>query len=123
MNNEEKILHKLEEHDERFDAQDKAIDLLAKKMLEHDGRFDSHDKRFDNHERAIDVLAKKAMEHDTRFDQLEKKVDDSTAQILQNQDEMITILRDLQEEIPAISHAVARHDKDITKIKEVLKIA
>ena len=103
MNNEEKILHKLEEHDERFDAQDKAIDLLAKKMLEHDGRFDSHDKRFDNHERAIDVLAKKAMEHDTRFDQLEKKVDDSTAQILQNQDEMITILRDLQEEIPAIS--------------------
>jgi len=132
MTNEDKIIQKLEAHDKRFDVhdasfdnQDKAIDLLAKKMLEHDGRFDSHDKKFDKQEQAIDMLAKKAMEHDSRFDELatKKEFNEFKDQVLEGQDEIVTILQGIQQEIPSMAHAITRHDKDITKIKEILKIA
>lgn len=109
--NEDKIIQKLEEHDKRFDAYDK--------------RFDEHDRRFDEQDRRLDMLAKKAIEHDARFDELVTKneFNDFKDEVLSGQDEMLTILQNLQQEIPAIAHAVTRHDKDISRIKEHLDIA
>ena len=108
MNNEEKIIRKLEEHDKRFDT--------------YDRRFDENDKRFDEHEKRLDLLASKAMEHDERFDRLEKKVDNLAKNTDEGQDEILTILRRIETETISSSHAIVRHDKDIIRIKEKLSL-
>jgi len=104
--NEEKIIGKLEEHDKRFDAHDKQLDLLAAKALEHDKRFDVIEKRFD--------------EHDKRFDGLEAKVGNVEKlcdRVLTALDANSALLRDIRQEQLATSATLTRHDERITKLE------
>ena len=53
MNNEEKIIKKLEDHDKKF--------------IEHDKRFDGVDKR-------LDKISNKLIEHDNRLNNIEENM-------------------------------------------------
>ena len=68
--------------------QQEQLDLLAKKALEHDERFDEHDKRFD-------------------------KIEKLSRDILSLQDQTLTLLRKQEVEQVSISTAKVRHDKAI----------
>jgi len=100
MNNDEKIVQKLIEHDQRFNSIDKHLDSI-------DQRFNSMDRYFGKSESDF-----------TEFKH----------QTLSTQDEMLTILRRLDEErvftsawIQRIEKEVEEHTKEIARIKEVLK--
>lgn len=101
MNNEERIIEKLEEHDKRFN--------------EHDKRFDEHDKRFD-------VIAQKLDEHDKRFESLEYKLDTLGEKVLTSQDEILSMVRRVDQERVFTTAWVKRIEDDIRKIKTELKI-
>ena len=108
------------------------LDLLAKKALEHDGRFDKHDKRFDAIDRRFDTHDKKFEGIDKRFDGQDKRLDEHGKQIetlqssveefkkqtLKGQDEMLTILRRLDEERVTADSWLEKLDKDVRQLKK-----
>ena len=71
MNNEDKILKKLENHDEKFKDHDEKFDKIDKRFDEVDKRFDEVGKRFDKVEDTLDLLATKVLEHDDRLERIE----------------------------------------------------
>lgn len=75
-------------------------------------------------------IVNKLLEHDERFEVLERKIDQSHQELLQGQDEMMAILRRLDQErvfttewIKRIEGEVEKHQGEIIKIKQVLKIS
>lgn len=115
MNNEEKIVQKLIQHDQRFDSMDQRFDSVDKRLDSMDQRFDSVDRRLDSMDR--------------RFDKSESDFTEFKHQTLSIQDEMLTILRRLDEErvftsawIQRIEKEVEEHTKEIARIKEVLRV-
>ena len=82
---------------------------IREKFAEHDGQFAA--------------VQKKLAEHDGRFDSVERKMDDLEKKVLASQDEIITILRKVDEELVSVSSIVIRHEKRITRIEEKIGIA
>lgn len=77
-----------------------------------------------------DRVIKKLLEHDRRFDEMAVDFKDFKNQVFTAQDEMLTILRRLDEErvftaawLNRIEKEVEEHKKEISKIKEHLKIS
>lgn len=114
---EDKILQKLIDHDQRFDEIDMRFEDVYTRFDEHDQRFDKHDKKFDQ------VIAK-LIEHDERLDQMVTKTafNSFRNEMLTGQDKIITILKRLDEERFSIIDWLKRHDLEINKIKGVLKL-
>ena len=70
----------------------------------------------------IDLLAKKALEHDKRFDGIENKVDGLEKNILSTLDKNTEILEKISQEQDATSAVLVHHDKEIQRIKDKLEI-
>jgi hypothetical protein len=99
--------------------------LIVKKLLEHDKRFDDHDKRFDR-------ITSKLIEHDHRFQEMLTKAEfhEFKDQIMTGMDKMLVILQRLDQEriftnqaIQRIQKQIDEQQKDILRIKKVLKLA
>lgn len=76
-----------------------------------------------------DKIIDKLFEHDNRFDKVGNKIDNMTMEIFRRQDEIITILRRLDQEriftaswIQRIEKEVEDHTREISRIKTELKI-
>ena len=83
-----------------------------------------------------DKIIKKLLDHDEKLERIEGKiatkrdVDDFKDKIITGQDEMITILKRLDQErifthewVKQLENDVKKNTKDILKLKQVLKIA
>lgn len=77
-----------------------------------------------------DKVIEKLLDHDKKFNHLEKKISDFKQETLKNQEEMITILKRLDQErifttrwIKRIEKEVEEHEQEITKLKQSLNIA
>ncbi len=77
-------------------------------------------------------VIQKLLEHDEQFDKIEEKLDKMVTreEYLQGQDEMMTILRRLDQEriftaewVKRIEKEVEQHGIEIAKMKQILKIA
>ena len=111
MNNEEKIIKKLEDHDKKF--------------IEHDKRFDGVDKR-------LDKISNKLIEHDNRLNNIEENMatKKDLNRVINTLDEVLNITRRLDQErvftqewIRRIEREVTQNTRDIAKTKRILKIA
>jgi hypothetical protein len=76
-----------------------------------------------------DKIIEKLFEHDKRFDQLDYDFKEFKNQVLSGQDEILTIVRRLDQErifttswISRIEKEVEKHWEEITKIKQALKV-
>jgi hypothetical protein len=100
---------------------------IVKKLRAHDKRFDDHDKRFDDHDKKFDRVFNKLLEHDVKFDQLEikieKRISETESRILNAIDNFTKKTIDAELEQISTRATLGRHEKDITKVKKVLKIA
>lgn len=101
MNKEDKVLEKLVEHDKRFDT-------IAKTLINHDNRLE---------------IIEETMVTKKEFGDFRNETTDKM-------DEMITILKRLDQErifthewVKRLEDDVKRNTKDIVKLKQVLKIA
>jgi len=128
---EDRIIKKLIERDKKFDWIDKRFDGVDKRLDGVDKRLDGIDKRLDEHDKKFDRVIKKLIEHDERFERIEEKVDKMVTreEYLRGYDEMITILRRLDQErifgnqwVKRIEKRVDGHDQEIAQIKQVLNI-
>ncbi len=122
----DKIIKKLKDHDKRFD--------------DHDKRFDDHDKRFDKIDQKFSDIDKKLKNHDGKFDrviskifELEDKIDQVnsslTSQIKGSENRILSAVdsfakKNTDFEIEQVSFAriLTRHEDDIIKIKKAIKI-
>lgn len=93
---------------------------IVKKLRAHDKRFNDHDKKFDR-------VFNKLLEHDVKFDQLEikieQKISETESRILNAIDNFTKKTIDVEVEQVSTRSTLDRHEKDITKVKKVLKIA
>jgi len=94
------------------------LDLLAKKALEHDKRFDAHDKRFDAHDKKFDGIDKRFDGIEKQVQTLESSVKEFKKQTLEGQDEMLTILRRLDEERVTADSWLERLDKNVGRLNK-----
>lgn len=91
-------------------------DLVIKKLNEHDKRFDTADKQFD-------IIAKRFDVTDKRFDVLESDLRGFKNQMYTTQDQILTIVRRLEEERVFSAAWVQRVEKEIANIKAHLKLS
>ncbi len=92
------IIKKFSEQDVKFEGIDKKLskhdgklDRINTKLLEHDGKFAKQDS-------SLDELTKKLFEHDGRFEKIEGDIGLLRRDMLQGQDEMMVILKRLDQE-------------------------
>ncbi|MCX6810565.1 MAG: hypothetical protein NTY30_02410 [Candidatus Berkelbacteria bacterium] len=123
MNNEDKILKKLNDHDEQFEKIDKNFDLIGKKLKEHDKHFAEVDKKLDKHQVILENLVAKALGHDDKFVKIEEKIQASQDRILEAIDSYAKKTTDVEIEQTATSAMLIRHEDEIIKIKKVVKLA
>ena len=71
----------------------------------------------------IDKIIKKLLEHDDAFAKVQKQVVESEDRILTAIDNLSKKTINAEVEQMATRATLARHEKDITKIKKVFKIA
>lgn len=76
-----------------------------------------------------DLILKKLLEHDEKFNKIDSRFDELGMKNLEDKDEILTILRRLDEErvftgswMDTIEKKVEVHDEDIRKIKEKFAI-
>jgi len=79
---------------------------------------------------AEDEIVKKLLEHDEKFAEIRREISDLRRDTLQGQDEMIGILRRLDQErifttewVKRIESEVEKQKSEISRIKEILKIS
>lgn len=105
---------------------------IIRKLEQHDNQFKKIDKRFDDHDKRSDKIIKKLVEHDDRLDQMltKKEFNEFKDQFFSGQDKMMVILQRLDQEriftqewIRRIEKEVENHTKELSKVKQILKIA
>jgi hypothetical protein len=109
-------------------------DKIIAKLLEHDDKFDKVINRLEDHDVKFDKVITKLLEHDDQFVQIIKKIDDDVGglrrEMLDGQDQMMTILKRLDQEriftvewIKRMEKDIETHGDEIKRIKLQLKIA
>ncbi|WP_163970354.1 hypothetical protein [Oceanobacillus halotolerans] len=78
----EKIMDKLEEHDQRFIAIDERFERIEAKLDEHDRRFEAIDKRLEAIDRHFEAIDERFEAIDQRFDSIEAKLDEHDQQFV-----------------------------------------
>jgi len=107
-----------------------AEDKIIKKLLNHDKRFDKIDKRFTAVDARFDKIDKRFTAVDARFDKVEDSIHEFRREYLTGYEEMITILKRLDEErvftverVNRLETRVDQHDEEITQHgKELQKV-
>jgi len=69
-----------------------------------------------------DKVLQKLDEHDRRFDKLESEISDFKHRVLVTQDEILTIIRRLDEERVFTTRWIERIEEEVNKIKTHLNI-
>lgn len=112
----DKIFEKLMEHDKKF--------------IEHDKRFDKIEKRFDKTDEKFDVITKKLLEHDNYFDEMREEFNQKFNQVLTSLDKVMVIVQRLDQErlftfeiIKRMQKDIDNNQKDLNRVKQILKIA
>ena len=118
MNNEEKILQKLDQHDGQFD---RVMDKLDK----HDKQFDRVMDKLDQHDKQFDRVITKLVEHDGEFEKIKDTMTskDVVSEIMRGQDKMIQILLRVDQERVFTNEKIRQLDADVKQIKLQLQIA
>ena len=118
------VLNKLIEHDAKFLEHDKRFDAHDKRFDEHDRRFDEIDKRFDQIDEQIDFLAKKVIEHDEKFDALIKitqKTENNVLKIMGTLDYLVKLGAKNDQEMTMMSHGMFRMNDRIDVLEKDMK--
>jgi hypothetical protein len=136
---------KLEQHDQQFVKIDGHFEAIDKKLEQHDQQFakiDEHfvavDKHLEHHDKQFEAIVGKLIEHDEKLDNMVTKQEfhELREEILQGQDEIITIVKRLDQErvstigrIDRIEDRVEQTEKevgiqraDLNKVKVQLNI-
>ena len=90
------------------------LDLLARKALEHDKKFEGIDTRFDAVDKRFDGIDKRFDEHDEQFTELKKL----GRNILSLQDQTLASLRKTEVEQTTTTSWLKRLDKDVERLKK-----
>ena len=131
------VYQKLLEHDKHFKAHDKKFDQIDKRFDAVDKRFDTVELRLDHNDEVHKKLIKKLFDHDDEFVRVHDEIRDLRNDMNTRSDEMLTILKRLDEErIASYSRfdriekeqnihkiKLAEHDKSIITLKTKLKVA
>ncbi|MFA5188503.1 MAG: hypothetical protein WC460_04035 [Patescibacteria group bacterium] len=137
---EDKILQKLEQHDQKFDAilgkldeHDVKLDNHARKLESIDTKLEDHAIKLGSIDVKLDNHAKKLIEHDELLKPLcgdVKTLKTDVKNIANNQEQMITILKRLDEDrvfthawVKRIEKEVEDHSQEIKDMKLKLNIA
>ncbi|MBS3908906.1 MAG: hypothetical protein KGZ93_04690 [Actinobacteria bacterium] len=112
---QDKIIQKLTEHDQQFEAINERFDKV-------DQRFEAVDQRFDKIDQRLDGISVKLFEHDQRLDQMVTKDEFYVFrdQVLTGQDEMIAILRRLDQEHVFVIERIKRIEEDVEEHRRKL---
>jgi len=77
-----------------------------------------------------DKIIEKLLEHDERFEKIEEKIDKKHNEVLTHLDEIMVIVQRLDQErlftfeiVKRLQDNVERQDKELQKVKKILKIA
>ena len=123
MNNEEKIIAKLTDHDTQ-------LRTVIAKLTDHDGQLEKVATKLDDHDQRFERVITKLLDHDKRFENIEDQIAASRRETLTQGEEMMTILKRLDQEriftaswIRRIEEEVEEHRTAITVIKKQLAIA
>jgi len=81
---------------------------IIRKLEEHDKKFEEHDDRFD-------VIVKKLLDHDEQFISIRQEIGELRQEMRQGQDEMLTILRRLDQERVATFNWIKRVEEKCDK--------
>ena len=113
----------------------KLLDIIDKKLADHDKRFDAVDKRFDKMDDCFDLLARTAAEHTDRLDRLDEKLNnmatkDDISRVIDTLDAVVRYYKKKDEELAAqalntrrLTDKVEEHDRDIRQMKPLLGLS
>lgn len=108
------------------------LEAIHELATQTDKRFENVDKKLLEHDEHFDIFSKKLLEHDERFDEMVTKdeFNEFRRETFAVQDQMITILKRLDQEriftaewVKRIEADVEKSKQDIIRMKQVLKIA
>ncbi len=145
---EEKILQKLEQHDQKFDAilgklgehdnrfeqqdqklaqHDQKFDVILGKLGEHDKKLEQHDQKFAQHDQKFEVIIGKLVDHDEQLKDLRENMmtKDDGRQIMDTLESIATTVQRLDQEriftvgwVKRIEDRVEQTEKDVVQQKE-----
>jgi ribosome recycling factor len=98
-----------------------AQNTILKKLKEHDCRFDAHNKRFDAHDERFDKLIKWNFRLEDDIKSLEIKMDKRFDAVISAIDSFVKQTKDFKIEQVSLSQIASRHEKDIIRIKKLIK--
>ncbi len=117
----DKILHKLNQHDLLFVKLDRRFEQVDKRFEQVDKRFEGIDKRLDVHELRLDRITDKLLEHDNRFDGLERYMAGEFSKVNETLEEIVTIVKRLDQERIFTTQWVKRIDDDVAEQKVIIR--
>lgn len=122
---EDTIAKKLIEHDGRFERVDKKLiehdgkfERIDKKLLEHDERFESVDKKLLEHDGQFETITKKLLEHDEQFVQVRSEMGQFRNEANQRFDEIMVVLNRLDQERIFTTEWIKRIDKRVENLEK-----
>ncbi|MBI2645059.1 hypothetical protein HYW94_02700 [Candidatus Uhrbacteria bacterium] len=117
---EDIIIKKLTEHDAKFVQIDERFDRVDAKFVQIDERFDRVDAKFVQIDERLDKLTSVVIEHGERLDQTVTKTEFEAfrKEQMNANDQMITILKRLDEERFATIEWLRRVEKEVEDQKK-----
>lgn len=100
-----------------------AKDPILVKLEEHDQKFDTIIKKLTQHDQQFDLLARKLLDHDKKFDQVDSNIQEYKNEILTAIDRLSVQFKRFDEERVFTFELYKRLEKEVERIKKVLKIA
>lgn len=66
----------------------------------------------------LNIVTKKLLEHDDRFNEMDQKIDRHHGEVLTRLDKLVTAVERIDQERLFSVHRLNRHEKDIDRLKQ-----
>ena len=115
---DQEIMQKFNEQSEQLRDHGEQLELIARTVSEHTLRFDGIDKR-------LDLLTKKVLEHDDRLERIEENMATKAdiREITNTLDKLVGLALKKDQELTFMGERVKRAENDILQIKPLVGLA
>ena len=123
------VLHRLEEHDKKFDdiierlkEHDKKFYEVLERLEEHDKKFEELLRRLEEHDKKFCEVLERLEEHDRKFKEVLERLDRHEKELVKLREDMNKGFRRHDEELAKLREDMQkgfeRHDRELAKLRE-----
>ncbi|MDP2693151.1 MAG: hypothetical protein Q8O88_05970 [bacterium] len=119
---EDKIMKKLEEHDERFEKIDERFEKIDERFEKIDVRFEKIENTLASHDIQLETIVRTVLKHDEDIGWIKENMatKDDIRNIADNMDVLVGLAKKKDQELTFMGERVKRVEYDVEKIKPLV---